>query len=209
VIVHRVRRLHEDDGALVDGIPVTGVARTLLDLADVVPQRLDRALEAAERLGLFDLAAVDALIARSRGHHGLGALAKALRDYREPPHTDSEMELDFVRLCRNAGLPAPSTSVLIAGHRVDAVWQQQRLVVELDGREFHRTRAAFERDRMRDADLQVAGYRVLRITHRRLTRYPGAVVNSLRLLLSRATTSSSCTEASTSAANSSRSAIAS
>jgi len=56
----------------------------------------------------------------------------------------------------------------VAGLEVDAVWPQWRLVAELDGYAFHGTRAAFERDRERDARLQLAGYRVLRFTHRKL-----------------------------------------
>ena len=59
---------------------------------------------------------------------------------------------------------------------MDAVWPEQRLVVEVDGYAFHRTREAFERDRRRDARLLVAGYRVLRVTWRRLTREPEQVI---------------------------------
>ena len=59
---------------------------------------------------------------------------------------------------------------------VDLLWPEQRLVVEVDGFAFHGTRAAFERDRRRDAELQALGYRVLRITWRQLTREPEAVI---------------------------------
>jgi very-short-patch-repair endonuclease len=65
-------------------------------------------------------------------------------------------------------------NVVVAGLEVDAAWRRERLIVELDGYEFHRTRAAFERDRARDATLQAAGYRVLRLTHRRLTSDPAS-----------------------------------
>jgi very-short-patch-repair endonuclease len=63
-----------------------------------------------------------------------------------------------------------------AGWEVDAVWDAQRLVVEVDGRKFHDTGRQFERDRRKDADLVLAGFRVLRFTWRRLTREPAAVV---------------------------------
>jgi very-short-patch-repair endonuclease len=188
---------------------VTTVARTLLDLAEAAPEKLDRALEEAERRGLFDMRDVEALIVRRRGRHGVRVLEQALGAYRDRPFTRSELERQFGDLCREAGLAPPAFNAWVAGHEVDALWRDQRLVVELDGHAFHRTRAAFERDRLRDADLQLAGYRVVRITHRRLTRYPGAVVTSVRRLLSRDTSSNSCTEYSTSAAKSSRSAIAS
>ena len=64
-------------------------------------------------------------------------------------------------------------------------WPDQRLVVELDGHDSHRTRAAFERDRERDTTLQLAGYRVLRITHRRVESEPAEVLAAVRSLLDR------------------------
>jgi very-short-patch-repair endonuclease len=71
----------------------------------------------------------------------------------------------------------------VAGFEVDALWPPQRLIAELDGYEFHRTRAAFERDRARDAELQLAGYRILRVTYRRMVNEPKAVATAIRRLL--------------------------
>ena len=90
--------------------------------------------------------------------------------------TRSEAERHLLRPIRQAGLPSPRTNARLRGHEVDALWPAQRLVVEVDGFAFHRTRAAFERDRARDADLVLAGYRVLRVTWRQLVREPHAVV---------------------------------
>jgi very-short-patch-repair endonuclease len=73
--------------------------------------------------------------------------------------------------------------VFLAGFEVDMAWPEHRLVVELDGHEFHRTRTGFERDRVRDAQLQVAGYRVLRVTDRRLRSAPAEIVAAVRTLL--------------------------
>jgi hypothetical protein len=169
-----------------DGIPVTSVPRTLLDLAVVtVPRQLERALEEAERLALFDLHAVERLFDRSRGKRGVRALRAVLRDYRgSPPITRSELERRFYDLCRDAGLPLPAANVLAAGIDVDMTWYEQRLVVELDSHEFHRTRAAFERDQARDAQLRLAGYRVLRITHYQLQSVPMEVIRTVKSLLS-------------------------
>jgi hypothetical protein len=179
-----VKDVHPDDRALHDGIPVTSIARTLLDLSTVaMPRQLERAVEQAELLGLFDLKAVDALIARRPGRQGVTALREVLKTYREPVLARSELERLFLELCRRAGLPPPAINSFIAGVEVDAAWPECKLVVELDGHEFHRTRAAFERDRARDAALQVAGFRVLRITYRRLKREPEAVLAQLRELL--------------------------
>ena len=66
---------------------------------------------------------------------------------------------------------------------VDALWARERLIVELDGFAFHHHRTAFERDRARDAALQAAGYRVIRLTHRRLEQEPAAVAAEIRRLL--------------------------
>jgi hypothetical protein len=185
ISVHLVDEIHPDDRAVVHGIPVTSVARTLLDLAGVVnKEALARAIEQAERLQLFDLRAIDAVIARSQGRRGVRALRRALVDYREPPHlTRSELERRFLDLCRDAGFPLPAMNVWVAGQEVDVMWEEERLAVELDGRSFHQTRAAFERDRLRDAALQLAGYRVLRVTRRRLETEPAAVVAAIRALL--------------------------
>jgi len=110
-------------------------------------------------------------------------LREALKDYREPVLTRSELERLFLELCRRARLPQPAVNAFVAGFEVDCWWLDQKLVVELDGHEFHRTRASFERDRARDAALQVAGCRVLRVTYRRLKREPEAVIAQLRTLL--------------------------
>jgi Transcriptional regulator, AbiEi antitoxin len=142
IVMHRIHSLNAQDRAVHEGIPVTSVARTLLDLAAfVVPRRLERAVEQAERLGFFDLREVERLEARSRGRAGWPLLRATLEAYREPAPTRSEFERRFLALCRQVWLPAPAINVFVAGHEVDAVWYDQRLVVELDGHEFHRTRA--------------------------------------------------------------------
>lgn len=183
--VHRVRSLHPEDRTDRAEIPVTTVPRTLLDLADVVRRdRLERAFEEAERRRVLDVRAVERVLARSQGRRGLGPLSDLLQSrLGPPPDTRSELERRFWDLCRTAGLPMPPVNVAVEGIEVDAVWTRERLVVELDGYAFHRTRAAFERDRERDAALQLAGYRILRITHRRLEREPARVVETIRSLL--------------------------
>ncbi len=97
--------------------------------------------------------------------------------------TRSHLERRFLALCAKHGLPAPGVNLIVEGLEVDAVWPDRRLVVELDGHAYHRTRAAFERDRERDAALQVAGYRVVRFTHRHLNHDPAKAIRTLRSLL--------------------------
>ena len=187
ITLHRPRRVHPEDRAENENIPVTSIARTLLDLAEVIrPHRLRRSVDEAERLQIFDLRAVERLIARSHGRRGLPRLRAALSDYRgPPPATRSELERRFLDLCHDAALPRPEVNVLIAGFDVDVAWPHPGLIVELDSHAFHRGRTAFESDRERDAALQLAGYRVVRITDRRLRNEPAEVMRIVRSLLSR------------------------
>jgi very-short-patch-repair endonuclease len=187
ITLHRSRSVHDDDRTVSEGIRVTSIARTLLDLAEVVsPRKLERAIEEGERLRLLDLRALTRLCARSRGRHGVAPLRALLEKLEPPPETRSELERLFIQLCRDSGLPRPAVNVSLAGYEVDAHWPGSRLVVELDGYAFHRTRAAFERDRARDARLQLAGYQVLRVTSRRLLGEPRELAAAIRSMLARA-----------------------
>jgi len=181
--VHRARRF---DRTIRDGIPVTTVAQTLLDLAEVVPRRqLERAVDEAERRRLFDLRAVDAVCQRNPGRRGLKPLRAVIANAVEPPATHSEMEQRFAEFCKDAGLPQPAFNALVAGFLVDAVWEDAKLVVELDSWTFHGGRQAFEADRERDTALQLADYRPIRVTWRKLTREPSRLQAELRRALRR------------------------
>ena len=184
VTLHRSRRLPDVDRTLCDAIPVTTVARTLLDLAEQIsPRQLERAVDEAARLRLLDVSVVESLCARSVGRHGLAPLRGVLAGARGPLPVRSELESRFVAVCDGAKLPPPALNAVVEGYEVDVHWAQRRVVVELDGFGYHASRMAFERDRVRDAELQLAGYRVLRITARRLEREPDAIVAALRTLL--------------------------
>jgi hypothetical protein len=182
--VHRVKNLHPDDRTIRHGIPTTTVARTLLDLAEVVrPTELQKAFDEAERHRLLDRSSFDALFARSNGRLGLGA-ARAMLGKTPWADTRSDLEAAFLRFCEAWNIPPPQTNVLVQGFVVDALWPRHKLIVELDGYAFHgTTRNAFRRDRIRDAELQRAGYRVVRLTWRRLHDEPEAVARTLHELL--------------------------
>jgi very-short-patch-repair endonuclease len=182
IVLHRTR--HPAARAVRYRIPVTAPSRTLLDLAAVLSdRRLSRALEAADRHQLLDITELTRLCEASSGRKGTGRLSSLLARYRSLPETRSELERRFLRLCREAGLPPPAINVPVAGVEVDFLWPGARVVVELDGYAFHRDRAAFERDRVRDAKLQLAGYRVLRVTYRRLVEEADAVIAEVSALL--------------------------
>ncbi len=181
--VHRAK-LRDDEITREDGIPVTTVARTLLDLAAVIDRgQLARAVEQADRLRAFDLRAVEAVLSHARRRSGTVALRDVLAEYREPADIRSELERRFVALLPRSRLPTPHVNVLVGGFVVDFLWPQSRLVVELDGRAYHTSPRAFERDRVRDAKLQRAGYRVMRITHRRLRDDPAGILEDIAALV--------------------------
>ncbi len=171
VVVHRVRRLEPQDVGIVDGLPVTSAARTLLDLAGLLPPRdLRWAVEEARVRRLVSDADLQDVLdrhPRRRGAARLAGLVDAMNT--GPLRTRSEAERRLIDLLAAARLPAPATNVRVCGFEVDAYWPTARLVAEVDGFAFHRTRAAFERDRRRDARLQAEGVRVLRLTWRMIT----------------------------------------
>jgi very-short-patch-repair endonuclease len=185
VRVHQTRQLHPNDVTVLDGIPVTSLARTLLDVAaSEKPDRIELAIEQAEKLKLIDARAIDEALERSPRHTGRRPLSAALTDVAHTARgTRRELERRFQKLVRDAQLPRPEVNTIVEGCEVDVVWREQRLIVELDSREFHLTRRAFETDRERDARLQIAGYRVIRITWRRLVNEPRTIVKELEALL--------------------------
>lgn len=184
--VHRVSRLEADEVAVVEGLPLTGTARTLLDLGSVSGSReLERALAFALRARLVDQATLQALIARHPRHPGRGRLRALLDTEAAPAFTRSEAERRFLELVRENGLPAPETNVIVEGFEVDVIWRRQRLIVEVDGRKYHDNDAAFERDRDRDARLIAAGFRTLRVTWKMLVGEPGRLLVSVSQALVR------------------------
>ena len=162
------------------------MARTLLDLAGVLaPGSLERAVERSLASRRFDLGAVQAVLAGNRRRPGaatLATLVSAMHD--EPALTRSAREGLMRDLCDAHGVPRPAVNAIVDGREVDFHWAAERLIVETDGHEDHGTRAAFERDRARDAFLMTRGYRVARFTHRQVARRPAHVGATLRALLS-------------------------
>ncbi|HYH54159.1 MAG TPA: hypothetical protein VD761_08510 [Solirubrobacterales bacterium] len=185
--VHFSSILAAEDRTHREEIPVTSVPRTLLDLAiRARPDQLDRLLERAEELELLDLVAVEALLDRAGGHRGRGRLRRSLALYEpDPSFTRSRFERVFRRHVRAAGLPAPSMNFNVAGYELDAYWPEYRFAVELDLFETHGSRAAFERDRLRQEELKLLGIEMIRITRPRLQREPEAVLRNLTALLAR------------------------
>ena len=142
-------------------IPVTTVARTIADIRDALPPRLvRRAVRQAEFMGL-----------RLEGV--------------ESDRSRSDLESDFLDLCRRHRLPTPEVNVKVGRWEVDFLWRGEGLAVETDSFTYHRGSVAFEDDHERDLDLRAAGFTVLRFTERQLEDEPGRVVVDVARALGR------------------------
>jgi Protein of unknown function (DUF559) len=181
--IHVTQALHPEDVTTLDGVPVTNVARTVVDLASIVSKtQLLRVLEQAERSGQLNLLALGRALDCRRHAPGTRQLRALLADYAGAPATKSELEDLFLDFVKRTGLPLPQLNIEVGGFLVDAYWPQFGLVVELDSRGFHLNPRVFESDRRRDARLQRLGLRVLRITWKRLKTEPDAVLDDILAL---------------------------
>src|ERR671911_106270 len=176
--LHRpVIPLDPRDVGVVDGIPVTKPARTLLDLAaSVTASDLERALAEAQARRMVTRATLEAVLARGGRTRGAAALRRRLDSGARPTLTRSEAERRLLDLIRRAQLAHPAANAWVGRHEVDLLWRAQRLVVEVDGFQFHSSRVAFERDRARDAVLQAQGFRGMRVTWRQIVDEPQATL---------------------------------
>jgi very-short-patch-repair endonuclease len=156
VIVHRSITLRERDFTVIQGLRVTSAARTLLDAAPrLTEKQLTRAVNDLRLRKLLKLEALVDVVQRNTTHGGVTML-RPLLEIAQPEPTRSELEDAFLKLIRRNRLPVPQMNVHVWGHRVDAYFPQHRLIVELDGWETHRIRAAFVDDRRKDAEILAA-----------------------------------------------------
>ena len=186
--VHRSKTLIPADITHHDGLPVTTVARTLIDLASTLsPHRLERVVHRAEHLRLLDTHSLDEQFARATGR-STRSLRQALQTLanHDPDITRSELEERFLAQIADAQLPRPEVNAIVGGHEVDFFWPERRLIVETDGAATHLTATAFEEDRRRDAELMTLGYRVVRFTRWQVVKQPRATLATLALLLAAA-----------------------
>src|SRR4051794_8694417 len=163
ILTHRAA-LPSDEVTVHDGIPVTTVARTLLDLAAVLPRdQVRHALEEAEYQQLTDLVPLDALAARYPRQRGVVSVRALLADARLGLDISKEqLERDFLAFLAPENLPRPKRNFVVEGYTCDIASPEHRLIIELDGRA-HRTRIRFESDRLRDRKLTLAHWRVIRV----------------------------------------------
>lgn len=173
--VRRIASLEARDLTRLQDIPVTTAVRTLFDLAaggagKVRRALLEKAMAEAIARGLATMADLRDMARRQAGRAGVGRFRAVLQVETDGlAFTRSKAEDVFLDLVRRAGIPTPKVNVRVGGHEVDFYWPDRRLAVEVDGRAFHVSPRSFERDRLRDAELDAAGIRVVRVTWRQLT----------------------------------------
>jgi uncharacterized protein DUF559 len=181
----RCRYPDDEEITLRAGVTCTTPSRTLVDMAGSFgTPSLRRAVERAAMLKLLDLEALDPAMAAAKGRRGVGALREILADWRtedgQMPDLRSVFEALVLPRLVSTGLPRPvcNRKLRLDGEELtpDFLWEEQRLVVETDGRETHGTPAAFQQDRWRDQLLVAAGYRVARVTWEQMRDEPDSVV---------------------------------
>jgi very-short-patch-repair endonuclease len=176
---------------VIDGIPTTGIARTLVDLGAVVPQwKVERAVDEAVRRRLLTIQDAWAVLIRHsrRGRRGCGKLRAVLNDRIPVGSTDSWFERLFLRALSDTSLPTPVTQHVVrdrAGYvvRVDVAWPEQKVAVELDGKAFHLNAEAFEHDAAVRNRLRLEGWVVLVVTWKMFTEQPFTVWSHIRRAL--------------------------
>ena len=191
--IHGGTTLTAADVTVIDNIPCTSLARTLLDVAeDATRREVERALDAAEQQRLLDMRAIDDVLARANGRRGAKLLRAVLDEHKVGSTlTRNDLEEAFLAICRAAELPPDAVNVWIAfadggGAEADFLYRRQRLIVEVDGRGTHATRRAFQSDRRRDQRLMLLGWRVVRFTWQQVISEPAYVAATLRGLLAEA-----------------------
>jgi len=171
--VHRVDHLAAADCGERGGIPITDPARTVIDFASTTgAEEAERAIAEAFALRLVSEAQIMAAIRRAPTRAGVARVRAILGQPGGAKRTRSGGERAMLRLIRAAGLPEPRTNHPVAGFSADFCWPEERLIVEVDGYDFHSDRRTVERDHRRDVVHRDAGYDVLRFTGRQRDHAP-------------------------------------
>jgi hypothetical protein len=166
--VHRSRALTRRDITRQHGIPVTSPARTVLDIAPrLTGKRLSRFVNDALRTPYLHVPDLADVLNRNPAHPG----TRRIRAHVHSP-TNSPLDDDFAEFARRYGLPAPVTNTYLLGYEIDVLYPRERVIVEVDGYQFHSDRGSFERDRKRDAVMLAEGIVTVRITEERMKQEP-------------------------------------
>lgn len=184
---HRTAALGDDERAVVDAVPVTTPARTLVDIAGILGIRaIEQAVATAEREGLISPQELAGLPDRYPRRRGMAALRGVLREPADPAFTRSPAERVALELFLDAGFPRPHTNVRYGPFELDLFWPELGTAIEIDGWAHHSSRSRFDADRRKDLWLESRGIEVIRLSWRQITREPVRIVAELAPVLARA-----------------------
>ena len=175
VLVRRSERLGGETTRH-NGIPTTTPARTLIDIAGALPERaMGRAFREALRLKLLTVREMAATLARHRGRRGVRVLWALTERYSSLPYrrTRSNAEARALEILHDANVDPPKVNVRIAGEEADLVWPRQRVIIEVDGPQFHQFA---DEDARKQALWERAGYTVRRIASDAIYENPEALL---------------------------------
>jgi hypothetical protein len=182
VRTHRSQCLDRTDASRCRGVPITSIARTLVDIAaDLDEDELARACHQAGVRYHTTPAAVEAVLARRPNSPGASKLRRIMRG--DVHVTLSKLESRFLALLPAAGLPLPITNRDASGRRVDCRWPELHLTVELDSYRYHSSRHAWEQDRRREREAYARGDDFRRYTRDDVFERPDEMLTELRALL--------------------------
>jgi very-short-patch-repair endonuclease len=187
-VVAREAPVADDERTAVDGIPVTSPFRTVFDLASVLDLRgLERVWHEAEVRELRDRVSLPMLLERYPGRRGSRNLRSLLESPEPVGFTRNDFEEALVALVDSRGIQRPRMNADLAMRgrffQIDALWEAERVAVELDSRSVHGTNRNFESDKLRDRILLAEGWRTIRVTWRQLQDEPDEVAADLRKAL--------------------------
>lgn len=180
--VHRAA-LTRRDATTQAGLRVTSPARTILDMAPRMTKKaMRRAVNDLRRPGYLHMPELEDVIERFPRHAGVARLRPLVDGPRDNP-TRSPLEDDFLAFTERFGLPRPDVNVWVAGREVDAWFPEERLIVEIDGLDFHTDPDRFEGDRDNDATALSLGIPTCRFTSERMKSDPEREAERLRAIL--------------------------
>jgi very-short-patch-repair endonuclease len=184
--VHRIQKVHRQELRRHEGLWVSSPARAVLEVAadagfDELADLVDRGIAAP----VFKPRELEAVLRRHRGRRGSARLAQVLGDEDAMTITRSRAEKAFLKLIRDARLPAPQTNQRLGRYFPDFMWREQRLIVELDSYRFHAGPGGFQNDHEKDFVYRDAGFDVLRPTRNHVIHEPARVLVSVVRALER------------------------
>jgi very-short-patch-repair endonuclease len=175
VLVRRSTRL-AGETTVCNGIPITNPARTLIDISAGLSERAaGRAFREAMRLKVLTTPDLARALIRHRGRRGTRVLWDLTERYSSLPYgrTRSNAEARALEILHDAGLEPPKVNVRIAREEADLAWPRRRVIIEIDGRQYHQFR---DEDIRKQTLWERAGYTVRRISSDEVYANPDALI---------------------------------